>query len=122
MRKRKNIWYTDFTAPNGKRIRVSTQTVDQRQAQEYEDTLKAEHWRIQKMGDKPKHLWQEATIKYIKEKKARGMNVAKDIAKLQWFDQYLRDIYIDDIDLDLVNYIADAKESEGVVGIRRQLT
>lgn len=116
MRKRNNIWWTDFTAPDGKRVRRSTKTEDKQQAQEFEDTLKAQLWRVLKLGEKPRRRWQEATIRWVKDKEDSKKDIDKDIAKINWFDTYLRDVYLDDINVDLVNYIADAKEADGVTG------
>ena len=111
LRKRSQIWWIDFTAPNGQRIRRSTGTTNQQQAQELHDQLKAEFWRVHKLGEKPQRLWQEAALCWVKEKQGKK-DITKDIAKLKWFDAFLRDVPLDAINKDLINHIADAKESE----------
>jgi len=66
-RKTSKKWWCRFTAPDGREVRQSTGTEDKRQAQEYEDRLKAELWRIDKLGGKPKYTWQEACIRWVEE-------------------------------------------------------
>ena len=50
-RPKSRYWWCRFTAPNGKEIRQSTKTDDKRLATEYEDRLKADLWRVSKLGD-----------------------------------------------------------------------
>ncbi len=57
-------WWTCFTSPKGERIRRSARTKDKKQAQEFEDRLKAELWRVQHLGDKPRRTWQEAVVRW----------------------------------------------------------
>jgi len=115
LRKRGRIWWVDIHAPNGARIRRSTGTEDNRLAQEYHDHLKVDLWRIHKLGDKPRRTWQEAAVKWCKVKKNKK-DINKDIAKLKWFDDFIGDAYLDEITYQRVEFIADAKESEGVEG------
>jgi integrase len=65
--KRAGIWYIDLTAPSGQRIRTSTQTTDKKAAREYHDRVKAESWRIDKLGEKADHSWEEAAVRFLKE-------------------------------------------------------
>lgn len=60
--KRGNTWWVDFTAPSGERIRRSCGTSNKGEAQEFHDRLKAESWRVQKLGDKPKYTWDDAGV------------------------------------------------------------
>ncbi len=111
--KRNSTWWTRFTAPNGQRIRCSTRTEDKQQAQEYEDTLKAELWRQRQLKEKPRRLWQDAAVKWLKETEHKRTH-QKDIGTLRWLDSHLRDIYLDEIDRELVELIAMRKEADGV--------
>jgi integrase len=111
--KRNSTWWTRFTAPNGQRIRRSTRTGDKQQAQEYEDTLKAELWRQRQLKEKPRRLWQDAAVKWLKETEHKRTH-QKDIGTLRWLDPHLRDIYLDEIDRELVELIAMRKEADGV--------
>ena len=85
---RSKVWWVDFRSPSGQRIRRSTGTSDKQKAQEYHDTLKAEQWRIHKLGEKPRRTWQEAVVRWLKETEHKA-DREKDVAKLRWFDQYL---------------------------------
>lgn len=55
--KRGGVWWTRFTAPDGRELRETAQTGDRRKAQEYHDQRKAECWRIAKLGERPRHTW-----------------------------------------------------------------
>lgn len=50
IKQRAGTWHCDFVTPGGSRIRRSLGTTDKRQAQELYDRLKAEAWRVDKMG------------------------------------------------------------------------
>ncbi len=65
--KRGKTWWITFTTPAGERIRCSAGTADKTQAQEYHDQLKAESWRTQRLGEKPKYTWDEAACKFLLE-------------------------------------------------------
>ena len=65
--KRGSVWWIDVIAPNGERVRQSTGTSEKALAQEYHDRLKAQLWRISKLGEKPRHTWNEAVVRWLKE-------------------------------------------------------
>jgi integrase len=65
--KRGSVWWLRFTAPDGREIRKSAQTTDRRQAQELHDRRKADAWRQAKLGEQPRHTWQEAVVRWIEE-------------------------------------------------------
>jgi integrase len=111
--KRNGTWWTRFTAPNGQRIRRSTRTENKQQAQEYEDTLKAELWRTCQLKEKPRRLWQDAAVKWLKETEDKRTH-DKDIGTLRWLDTHLRDKYLDEIDRELIELIALKKAADGV--------
>ena len=67
--RRGEIWYASFTLPNGKRFKQSLGTKDKRQATELHDKLKAEAWRVSKLGEIPDITFEEACVlkrKHIK--------------------------------------------------------
>lgn len=66
--RRGSIWYADFTAPDGKRIKQSLGTEDKRQAQELHDRLKSEQWRIERLGDFPDVTFDDACLRWLEEK------------------------------------------------------
>lgn len=61
-----NIWWVNFTTPSGKRIRVSTETENRREAQEFHDRLKADYWRIEKIGERPDVYFEQAALELLK--------------------------------------------------------
>jgi len=65
--KRGSVWWLRFTTPDGREIRESAQTADRRQAQELHDRRKAECWRQVKLGEAPRHTWQEAVVRWIED-------------------------------------------------------
>ena len=68
LRKRGGIWWVDVTAPNGERIRQTTGTANKALAQEFHDRLKSELWRIAKLGEKPRRTWNDAVVRWVKDK------------------------------------------------------
>lgn len=109
--KRGSVWWVRFTAPNGERISRSAGTSEKQQAQEYHDRLKAELWRVHKLGEKPRRTWQEAVVRWLQDTDHKADH-GKDVAKLRWLDVYLSDRYLDEIDRDLIDRIGQAKKQE----------
>ena len=107
------VWWVRFTAPDGTRIRRSTGTEDKVAAQEYHDRLKAETWRVQKLGEKPRRTWQEAVVRWLEES-AHLTSLARDKFRLRWLDPYLGGLYLDEISRDRVEQIIRARQAEGV--------
>ncbi|HHG9943131.1 site-specific integrase [Yersinia enterocolitica] len=68
MFRRGSVWYADFTAPDGKRIKQSLGTEDKRQAQELHDRLKSEQWRMERLGDFPDVTFDDACLRWLEEK------------------------------------------------------
>ncbi len=108
---RGEVWWVCFTSPSGKRIRQSARTQDKKQAQEYHDTLKAELWRTHNLGEKPRRTWQEAIVRWLREKEYKA-DLEKDKGKLRWLDPYLGQYYLDEINRDLIDTIAEIKKHE----------
>ncbi len=65
---RGNAWHCDFVTPNGQRIRASLGTADKKQAQELHDKMKAEAWRVAKLGDIPEKTFDQACLRWLEEK------------------------------------------------------
>lgn len=102
--KRGNIWWTRFTAPNGERIYRSTKTGDKKQAQEYEDHLKSEAWRVYQLGEKPRRTWEEAVVRWLTEKQDKRDHT-KDIGKLRRLHHYMSGLYLDQVNRALIDDI-----------------
>lgn len=113
LKKRGNIWWIDVLSPSGERIRRSAGTEDQTLAQEYHDRFKVELWRIARLGEKPRHTWNEAVVRWLKEQNHKA-TIQTDKIHLRWMDRFLNGKYLDAINRDLVDRITDAKRDEGV--------
>ena len=98
--KRGDTWYADFTTGNGKRIRRTLGTTDKQAAEELHDKLKYQQWRIDRIGEKPKHTWDEACIRWLKEK-GHKKSIKEDKQMIRRLTA-LRGMYLDDITRDLV--------------------
>ncbi len=111
--KRGNVYWARFTAPNGQRIYRSAGTENKRLAQEFHDKLKAEVWRIAKLGDKPKYLWQDAAKRWLKERGDKR-SIRDDKRFLRWFHSYLYDMELINVDKALVEKLIQLRLNEGV--------
>jgi len=107
------VWWVRFTAPDRRRVRQSTGTQDRAKAQEYQDKLKVELWRVSKLGEKPRRIWQEAVIRYLREV-AHKAGYEEDKRQIKWLDKYLREKYLDEITRDVVEKVKEAKLETGV--------
>lgn len=65
---RGGVWHCHFVTPSGKRIRRSLGAWDKKQARELHDKLKAEAWRVDKIGELPMRTFEECCIRWIREK------------------------------------------------------
>ncbi len=111
--RRKSIWWVRFTTPSGERIRRSTGTADKRQAQEYHDRLKAEIWKIQRLGRKPKRTWEEAAVRWLKEK-AHKASLDADRMHLRWLDRPLRGLDLTAINRAVIDRLIETRRADGV--------
>lgn len=106
--KRGGVWWIRFTTPAGERVRRTTGTADKARAQELHDRVKAESWRVQALGDKPKHTWDDAGYKWLTETQHKATHEA-DKSKLRWLQQFLRGKELSDITRDVVAEIGNIK-------------
>lgn len=109
--KRNGIWHVYITRPDGTRIRRTSGTSDKKAAQEYHDKLKYELWAEQKLDKKPKHTWDEAALKWLKEKGDKK-SIDTDICILRWLTQNLRGMYLDEITRPVIMELAEKKKAE----------
>ncbi len=112
-RPKSRFWWCKFTAPNGRRIQQSTKTVDKRQAQEFEDRLRASLWRVTQLGDKPRRTWKEAVVRWFQENQDKKSRI-DDKRHIQWVDPFLHDRFLDEINRELLDKISTAKLKTGV--------
>ena len=94
--RRGEIWYASFTTTGGKRIKQSLGTPDKQQAQELHDKLKAESWRIAKMGELAPMTFEEACIRWIQEK-AEKKTLWDDKDQISFWLPYLQGKRLQDI-------------------------
>jgi integrase len=111
LKKRGNTWHIDFVAPSGERVRCSSGTADKKQAQELHDSLKAEAWRVQKMGDKPSYVWDDAALKFLQETQHKATH-RDDKSRLRWIQPYLKGKKLTEIDRELISRIGEIKAKE----------
>ena len=111
--RRGKVYWVSFTTPDGRRVRQSTGTVDRQKAQELHDQLKAEQWRVLKLGEKPRRSWKEAVVRWLKESSHKA-SINDSRLALRWLDQHLASYMLDDITRDKIDQITEAKLKEGV--------
>ncbi|MBA2657318.1 MAG: site-specific integrase [Tatlockia sp.] len=110
--KRNNFWWVDITH-QGKRIRQSTGTQIKAKAQQLHDKLKNDLWLEISLKALPKKLWMDAVMRWIEESHhKRTLN--DDKIHLRWIDSYFRNKLLIEIDQDLIETIAKARENTGV--------
>ncbi|MDP1688895.1 MAG: site-specific integrase [bacterium] len=111
--KRKETWWIQYTAPDGRRIQQTAGTQIKQEAQELHDQLKAEAWRVKNLGDKPRHTWQEAVVRWLTEQ-GHKKSIETDKVRLRWLDMHLNSTCLDEITKTRVDAIKSAKQNEGV--------
>lgn len=100
--KRAGIYYVKLTAPDGALLRRSTGTTDREKAQEVHDRLKAQLWDLKHLGKKPKRTWDDAALRWLKEK-AHKKSLRDDRARIRWFTGHLRGRTLDQISRELID-------------------
>ncbi len=109
--KRNNVWWVRFTTPSGKRIRKTTGTTNKVAALELHDKLKAEYWKVEKLGEKPTYLWNDAVIKWLQENADKpSLDIDKRI--LRWLDPHLNGVILCNINQQMIQAIASEKASQ----------
>jgi integrase len=81
------------------------------EAQELHDRLKADHWRVQKLGERPRHTWNEAAAKWLHET-AHKRTHREDVVKLNWLWQFLGNRVLAEITRDDIASIGARKRAE----------
>ena len=119
--KRGKTWWVDFTTPAGERVRQTAETTDRNQAQEYHDKLKAEAWRVFKLGDRPNHTWDEAAHRWLMEKKhLRSYRNTQNV--IAWWHEHFRGMLLRDVTREVIQRALDTKAGEWAPGtVKRNL-
>ena len=88
IRQRNGIWWIDLRTPGGERIRRSAGTDNRKAAQEYHDRLKAELWRVSKLGDQPDYTFEQAAVAFLKSAEGQRDFDTKVRHIRYWRDQF----------------------------------
>jgi integrase len=112
LRKRGGLWWVDVVAPHGERIRRSAGTANKALAHEFHDRVKSELSRIAKLGEKPRRTWNDAVVRWLKEKSHKA-TAKEDVSRLRWLDSFLRDKELATITRTTVDTITEAKLAQG---------
>lgn len=110
-RKDSSFYWVKFQH-NGQKIQRSTGTTDFLKAKEYLDRLKAELWEQAKLGAKPRRSWQEAVLRWLDETSDKRTH-REDVVKLKWLHAHLSEFRLDEITLDVIDSIRQARLKEG---------
>lgn len=100
--KRGGAWWLEFIGPDGRRVRESTGTEDKVLAQEYHDHRRVALWRIYRLGERERHIWNDAVVRWLKER-AHKATIDTDKMHLRWTDRFLGGKLLDQIDRDLID-------------------
>ncbi len=111
--RRRKTWWIDIASPGGERIRKSTGTQERVKAQEYHDKLKAELWKVARLGNKPDRAWEEAVVRWLQETAHKATH-EKDKAHLRWLDRHLGGKHLMEITRDVIDRVTHARLKEGV--------
>ncbi|MGC6387754.1 tyrosine-type recombinase/integrase [Ewingella sp. S1.OA.A_B6] len=84
LKQRYGNWYCDFVRPDGERVRRGLGTSDKKQAQELFDQLKAEAWRVDKLGEIAEHTFDETCLRWLNEKEHKR-SLDDDRTKIEFF-------------------------------------
>ncbi len=103
-------WWIKITI-SGKTIQESTGTADKVAAQEYHDRRKSELWEQGRLGVKARRSWQEAVVRWLTEKSDKA-TYDRDVSKLKWLDHYMGNLMLDEISLDTIQQIKEARLRE----------
>jgi integrase len=110
-RGKKGILWVRFTAPDGSEVYRSAGTTDRALATEWASKLHAEHYRVARLGEKPRRLWTEAVTAWLDDHQHKR-SLSKDLHNLVWLDPHFRGKYLDEIDSDALKAVSDARRAE----------
>nr|WP_240116227.1 site-specific integrase [Erwinia endophytica] len=82
--------------PDGKRFKRSLGTTDKRQAQELHDRLKAEAWRVSRMGETPGITFEDACVRWLEEK-AHKKSLDDDKSRIGFWLQHFAGMQLKEI-------------------------
>lgn len=107
-------YYTRF-AICGIRVQESTRCTSKREAQEYEEKRRRDIRDQVLLGKKPKWMWPEAVIRWLKEMQHKR-SLYDDVSHFKWLQSYLNKYALNEINKDVLEQLARAKEARGCKG------
>lgn len=111
--KKNGFWWIDITFGE-QRIRRSTRTKVKQQAQQFHDQFIQDLWNTKHTKPvEPQKTWIDAVVRWLDES-AHKRSLITDKFHLTWLDAYLGQAALDDINADLIESVAQAKEKTGV--------
>lgn len=108
---RSGIWWIYLVAPNGSKVRRSTDLTNKQEAQQQHDLLKAQLIKAPQSVLLGNHTWREASNRWLKESKHKA-TWDKDKMVLHWFGEQIGQIKLRDITADLIAEIMQLKADE----------
>ncbi len=100
-------WFVDLSVA-GQRIRRSTGTSVKAQAQQLHDQLKADLWRQSKLGESPDKTWDDAVVRFIREK-SDNRTIDNDKMMLSWSKPYLKGKRLSEITTDVIEDLIEKR-------------
>jgi len=110
--KRNKTYWISFTAPNGQRIQRSAKTTNKREAENLYAKLKHDAWQESELGKKAPYSWKDACVRWCKEKNLKK-SLSDDLSKIRWFDRYLANKNLNEIDRQFTELLIEIKVNEG---------
>lgn len=110
-RGKKGTLYVRFTAPDGREVFRSSGTADRALASEWASRLHADLYRVSRLGDKPRRRWVEAVTQWLADHGSKR-SIGKDLHNLRWLDPHFRDLYLDEIDADVLAAVSAQRKAE----------
>ena len=105
------IWWAAIRLPDGSRVCRSTGTANKQEAQEWLDKVRADLWRVHRLGERPSYTWQQAVVRWCEEK-AHKATIAGDRAIFRWLDKFFAGRLLHTITRDEIQAIAAVKAQE----------
>ena len=119
-RKDSQYWWVKITIPGKPPVQRSTGTEDKLAAQEFHDSLKAELWRVSRLGESPTYYWEDAVIRFLAETQHKRDH-GGDKMRLKWLHPYLEGTPLQRIDRDMIEHVMQAKQHRKAGTVNRYL-
>ena len=108
--KRNKVWYVDIYA-GGQRVRKSTGTSNRSEAARFELKLRQELYNRNQLQ---RYMWRDAVVRYLKQLPKDRTSIKDDIRHFKYLDNFLGELYLDQINGDLIARIVETRLGEGV--------